>query len=766
MEPQHLERIIQEAEREAENRGHEYVTCEHLLYVLLDEDEVVRALQEESIEPEKLKQRLDVYLREALDSFTQAGMPMQAVGVQRVVRKTLLHAISSGKEFPRVIDLLIALMDEKDCYSVDLLRSVGVLRLNLMRVASSPTVFPEYHDAKESEYEEAESTEIPNRWEDDENQEQQPMSKAERIKLYLTNLNELAMAGGIDPLIGRRTEVQRCWQVLSRRRKNNILLVGESGVGKTAIAEGLALFIVNDEAPEHLADATIYSLSLTSLIAGSKYRGEMEERLQLCVDFLATKEHAILFIDEIHNVVGAGATSGSTVDVSNLLKPALASGALRCIGTTTYDDYRKSLQKDQAFTRRFLKVDIGEPSHEDTLEIMRGLQSRYEDFHGVSFTPEAVDAAATLSQRYIQERKLPDKAIDVMDEAAAANRILPQTQRLSIIDIHEIETVVAKLGNVPDIHAGQDERQQLMHARQRMGEQIFGQDAAIDAVLNLIKLSRAGLRAAQKPAASFLFAGPTGVGKTEIAKQLAAILKLAFVRFDMSEYHEEYTVSRLIGSAPGYVGFDNGGLLTEAIRKTPHCVLLLDEIEKAHPNVYDLLLQVMDNATLTDNSGRAANFQNVVLIMTSNAGGRELSSKSIGFKADIDVSLSLKAIEKAFSPEFRNRLDEIVIFNPLRQETMERIVDKFMAQLNTLLQAKDVSMEYTPSARSWLANKGYQPLFGARPLDRLIQEQVKLPLAEAMLFGDLQHGGKVQLDANTPEDAKLSITFQKHEENP
>ncbi|MFA5623799.1 MAG: AAA family ATPase [Bradymonadales bacterium] len=765
MEPQQLERIIQEAEREAENRGHEYVTCEHLFYVLLGESEVLRVL-EELIDVDTTKFQMESFFKDQASS-PRVRVPIQTVGLQRVVRKTLLQAMSAGKEFPRVIDLLIALMDEKDSFFMQILRPLGVTRLSIMRSASDPRLFPEFAPGGYNEftthldngYEEAEGSEIPNRWYDDEDSEPDVLSKAERIKLFLTNLNELAREGGIDPLIGRRTEVQRCWQVLSRRRKNNILLVGDSGVGKTAIAEGLALFIVNEEVPEHLADATIYSLSLTALLAGTKYRGEMEERLQFCIEYLKTKPNSILFIDELHNVVGAGSTSGSPIDVSNMLKPALASGELRCIGTTTYDDFRKTLSKDQALQRRFLKVDIDEPTQQETLEIVRGLQSRYEEFHNVKFTEEAIEASATLSQRYIQERKLPDKAIDVLDESAAANRILPSKERLEYIGLEEIEAVVAKLGNIPDLQASHDERSQLKTARERMKELVFGQDTAIEAVINLIKLSRAGLRAPQKPAASFLFAGPTGVGKTEIAKQLAATLKLAFVRFDMSEYQEEYTVSRLIGSAPGYVGFDNGGLLTEAVRKTPHCVLLLDEIEKAHPNIYDLLLQVMDNATLTDNAGRVANFQNVVLIMTSNAGGREMSNKSIGFQSQIDVSLSLKAIEKTFSPEFRNRLDEIVIFNPLSHDIMELIVDKFMKELRAQLEYKSVELHYSDAARTWLARKGYEPLFGARPLDRLIQDKIKLPIADAILFGELIDGGSASVEVHSQEDENPTIKF-------
>ena len=747
MSQRELEMALYAAVREAEARRHEYVTVEHLLYALAHEPVASNILLQCGADLVALRSDLQDFLDNDLPALPKEAEvePAQTLGFQRVLQRALIHVRSSDKEEVDGGSVLVAIFAEPDSHAVYMLESHGVTRLDVVSYIS--------HGISKLD-------------DDDDDEDLDPDSEAEGaadpddepdtgtrkpLKSFMINLTRRARDGKIDPLIGREQELDRVIQVLARRRKNNPLLAGDPGVGKTAIVEGLARKIARDEVPDLLKDVDIYSLDLGSMLAGTKFRGQFEERLKASLKALKKKKDAILFIDELHMIVGAGATAGGTMDASNLLKPSLQAGDIRCIGATTHEDYRRSLERDRALARRFQKIDILEPSVEDTVKILDGLRPYYEEFHQVKYAEDALRLAAELSDRYIADRFLPDKAIDVIDEAGARNRLEPMASRLEVIDAECVERVVAKIARMPDLTAGQDERARLASLLERMKEKVFGQDGAIDAVVSAIKLSRAGLSGVDKPVGSFLFTGPTGVGKTEVAKQLAGALAVEFVRFDMSEYMEKHTVSRLIGAPPGYVGYDQGGLLTEAIRKSPHSVLLLDEIEKAHPDLFNILLQIMDHATLTDNNGREADFRNVILIMTSNAGAREMAQNVVGFGKTLDISRGEKALERMFSPEFRNRLDTTVVFQSLSQEVMGLVVDKFMAELDAQLAERKVSITLTSACRDWLATEGYDELFGARPLHRLIQNRVRKPLAEELLFGDLQGGGTVEVDQKDGE---------------
>jgi len=755
MSRRELEMALYAAIREAERRRHEYVTLEHLLLALSYDPKTAKVLRACGVKMSRLRRDLTQHLDDEIESLPedQATGPVQSVSFQRVLQRAIMHVQSAGKTEITGGNILVAMFAEDESDAVFFLKKQGVSRLDVVNYISHGISKVEMSDSDDDDDDPAMSSESEAYV--DEDDEDDP------LKAYAINLNERAADGRIDPLIGRVDEVERIVQVLCRRRKNNPLLVGEPGVGKTAIVEGLARLIVEGKVPEPLEDAVIYSLDMGSLLAGTKFRGQFEERLKKTIKRLTKLEHAILFIDEIHTVVGAGATTGGTMDASNMLKPALSSGDIRCVGATTHEDYRRSFYKDPALRRRFQKIDIKEPTIEDAIGILKGLQSRYEEFHEVAYTDEAIEGAVNLSARHIQERQLPDKAIDVIDETGARNRILPTGMRSDTIDIDAVETVVAKIGRMPEINAKQSERERLATLERDLKTRVFGQDDAIEAIATSVKLNRAGLGELDKPVGSFLFVGPTGVGKTEVAKQLANVLGVQFLRFDMSEYQEAHTISRLIGAPPGYVGYDNGGLLTESIRKHPHTVLLLDEIEKAHPNLFDVLLQVMDNATLTDNNGRVADFRNVVLIMTSNAGAREMGRKTIGFGSSIDTTKSLKAVKRTFSPEFRNRLDRVVLFQSLDPSIMKMIVDKFIVELRAQLAEREVEIEVSETAREWLAHAGHDELFGARPLKRVIESTIKMELADELLFGKLADGGRVRVDC--PAEAVEEIDMRRTE---
>ena len=741
MSQRELEMALYAAVREAEKRRHEYVTVEHLLYALAHEPVASDVLYHCGADLVSLRSDLEDFLDTEVQSLPAnvEVEPTQTLGFQRVLQRALIHVRSSGKDEIDGGSVLVAVFAEPDSHAVYMLEKHGVTRLDVV-------AFLSHGVSKRSEADSLDDDD-----DDDLGIESEegadPDGEAKKpLKSFMVNLTRRAADGKIDPLIGRDDEVERVIQVLTRRRKNNPLLTGESGVGKTAIVEGLARKIANGNVPEILKDVEIFALDLGSLLAGTKFRGQFEERLKASLKALAKKKNAILFIDEIHMIVGAGATAGGTMDASNLLKPALQSGDIRCIGATTHDDFRRSFERDKALVRRFQKIDVNEPSVEDTVKILEGLKPYYEEFHQVKYTDEALRGAAELADRYIGERYLPDKAIDVIDESGARNRLRPGDERLEVLDREHIEAVVAKMARMPDITAGEDERDRLVTLERRMKLQVYGQDDAIEAIVAAIKLSRAGLGGMDKPVGSFLFTGPTGVGKTEVAKQLADALAVQFLRFDMSEYMEKHTVSRLIGAPPGYVGYDQGGLLTEQVRKNPHCVLLLDEIEKAHPDLFNILLQVMDRATLTDNNGREADFRNVILIMTSNAGARDMTINVLGFGQGVDAGRGAKAIERMFSPEFRNRLDATVLFAPLAPEVMEKVVDKFVGELSAQIVERGVTVEITDACRTWLAVEGYDEIMGARPLKRLIQEKIRKELAELMLFGGLRGGGHVVID--------------------
>ncbi len=832
------------AQNEAARRRHEYFTLEHLLYALLFDEGTAMIIRHAGGDPAAIKKELEQFLSDQLESVPEEtfDVPAASLAVQRAIRRAAAHVQSSGKEQITGANVLVAIFAERESPAVSLLEKAGVTRLDVVAYISHGVSKAE--EADEGREKEAASLD---------GDGDGPRSRRDPLKAYTINLNDEAREKRIDPLVGRSNEISRMIQILARRKKNNPLLVGDSGVGKTAIVEGLALKIVTGQVPDALKKSTVYSLDMGALIAGTRYRGEFEERLKGVVKALQKIDGAVLFIDEIHTIVGAGATSGGSMDASNLLKPALASGRMRCIGSTTFEEFRQHFEKDRALSRRFQRVEVIEPSIEDTKKILEGLRSKYEEFHGVKYTDAALDAAATLSARYLHDRRLPDKAIDLLDEAGAAAKLklyseekaaaplqlgpasspdlskkdekkeasplngssangapapdapkttrsgevpplpvlLPKASESSpgldadsadkkpkiIVDVSEVETVLARMAQIPPREVSSNDRAKLKNLDQELKGVVFGQERAILQLAAAIKLARAGLRSPEKPIGNFLLTGPTGVGKTEVAKQLAKIMGISFVRFDMSEYMERHTVSRLIGAPPGYVGFDQGGLLTDAIAKTPHAVLLLDEIEKAHPDVFNVLLQIMDHGKLTDNNGKSTDFRHVILLMTSNVGARDLGRRAVGFgdrRATGDAEREYKLL---FSPEFRNRLDARIQFDPLSQETMGSIVDKFMKELTGQLAERNVELELTPNARTHLAEKGYDPDFGARPLARVIQEDVKQPLGEELLFGKLEKGGKVLIDVEeaeiTDEDTgekkpgkKLAFTFTSAADKP
>ena len=714
----------------AGDHAHEFATLEHLLLAMTEDADALQVLQGCKVDIEQLRDLLHTHIDDELSSIINPSENLEVQptsGFQRVVQRAIIHTQSSGRGPATGANILIAMYSERESHAVWFLNSLNMSRLDAVSFVS--------HGSGE-----------PVRGADDQNDEAEAENAgADALAEYAVNLNVKAAEGRIDPLIGRDREVDRTIQVLCRRTKNNPLYVGDPGVGKTAIAEGLALRISTGEVPDVLKEAVIYALDMGQLLAGTRYRGDFEERLKAVMKKVEGDPDAILFIDEIHTIIGAGATSGGAMDASNLLKPALQSGDLRCIGSTTYKEFRSYFEKDRALARRFQKIDVAEPSLPDTIKILQGLKSRYESHHGVRFTHAALKTAAELAGRYINDRKLPDKAIDVIDEAAAAQNLMPPSRRKQVIGQKEIEATVATMARIPSKNVSSDDKTALQTLETDLKRMVFGQDAALSALSSAIKLSRAGLREPEKPIGSYLFSGPTGVGKTEAARQLSEILGVKLIRFDMSEYMERHTVSRLIGAPPGYVGFDQGGLLTDAVDQTPHAVLLLDEIEKAHPDLFNILLQVMDHGRLTDSNGKSVDFRNVVLIMTTNAGASEMTKQLIGFGRGQKTDADTDAIEKTFTPEFRNRLDAVIAFAPLETETVRLVVDKFIMQLEAQLTDKDVEIELDEAARNWLAARGYDATYGARPLARLVQEHIKKPLADELLFGKLIQGGSVKV---------------------
>jgi ATP-dependent Clp protease ATP-binding subunit ClpA len=730
-----LEFSLNRAFKEARAKHHEYMTVEHMLLSLLDNPTAAKVLKACGTDSDRLRREITAFIDETTplipDNEDRDTQP--TLGFQRVLQRAVFHVQSAGKKEVTGANVLVALFSEQDSQAVYLLNQQDVTRLDVVNYIS--------HGISKVPGENQED-DAPGEIDEPRGEEKEGSSPLEN---FATNLNEMARQGRIDPLIGRANEVERTVQILCRRRKNNPLFVGEAGVGKTAIAEGLAKKIVDGEVPEILADAVIYSLDLGGLVAGTKYRGDFEKRLKAVLAQLKRQRHAILFIDEIHTIIGAGSASGGVMDASNLIKPVLASGDLRCIGSTTYQEYRGIFEKDRALARRFQKIDVEEPSVEETFEILKGLKSRFEDHHQVTYTNPALRAAAELSNRYINDRHLPDKAIDVIDEAGAHVQLKSPAKRKKRIDVGDVEAIVAKMARIPSKKVSASDTETLRNLDRDLKMVVYGQDKAIDALTSSIRMNRSGLGTEEKPIGSFLFTGPTGVGKTEVTRQLARILGMELLRFDMSEYMERHTVSRLIGAPPGYVGFDQGGLLTEEVNKHPHAVLLLDEIEKAHPDVFNLLLQVMDHGTLTDNNGRKADFRNVVLVMTTNAGAEETARRSIGFTEQDHSTDGMEALKRYFTPEFRNRLDAVVQFGPLSEETIRSVVDKFVFELEQQLEEKKVRLTIEIDARAWLAQKGYDPKMGARPMARVIQNHIKKPLANELLFGDLVTGGSVRI---------------------
>ena len=750
-----LETVLNDAFRTARSRRHEFITVEHLLLALLDDSAALTVLTACNVDIEALRGDLV----EFIDSTTPLlgdeddGRDTQpTLGFQRVLQRAVFHVQSSGKREVSGANILVAVFSEQESQAVYFLKSQDVSRLDVVN-------FITHGIAKGEESEDSASS-----GSDGEQDGEDAVESSEApLDTYATNLNEEARSGQIDPLIGRLSEVERVAQILARRRKNNPLLVGESGVGKTAIAEGLAKMIVDGDVPETLQDAVVYSLDLGALLAGTKYRGDFEKRFKGLLANLKERDHAILFIDEIHTIIGAGAASGGVMDASNLLKPLLSSGKMRCIGSTTYAEYRGIFDKDKALSRRFQKIDVLEPSVEDAYKILKGLKSRFEDHHGLRYSDRALRVATEMSARYITDRYLPDKAIDVIDEAGAYQQLLPSSRRKKVIGAGDIESVIAKIARIPPKTVTSDDRELLQKLEPNLQMVVFGQDKAISQLVSSIKLARAGLRSGDKPIGSFLLAGPTGVGKTEVTKQLALQLGLELIRFDMSEYMERHTVSRLIGAPPGYVGFDQGGLLTDAVTKHPHSVVLLDEIEKAHPEVFNLLLQVMDHGTLTDNNGRKADFRNVIFVMTTNAGAENVSRRSIGFTQQDHSTDALEAINRMFTPEFRNRLDATVPFEPLGEDVILTVVDKFLTELQGQLDEKRVQLEVDEEARLWLVEKGYDRTMGARPMARVIQEHIKKPLADMVLFGTLSKGGTATVSI-TDDRSELLVTAEVESE--
>jgi ATP-dependent Clp protease ATP-binding subunit ClpA len=757
---QELEVSLHMAFVEARQQRHEFITVEHLLLALVDNPSAADVLRACSVNLDDLRRGLAVFVKENTPTVggTEEVDTQPTLGFQRVIQRAIMHVQSSGNGKKEVTgaNVLVAIYGEKDSHAVYYMHQQGVTRLDVVNFLShgvkksdppEPAKPAEGAPAAEAEKEEAEPKQSP-------------------LEQFTQNLNVLARNGKIDPLIGREHEVERVIQVLCRRRKNNPLLVGEAGVGKTAIAEGLAFRITQNEVPEVLAESVVYALDMGALLAGTKYRGDFEQRLKGVLKQLKDQPNAVLFIDEIHTLIGAGAASGGTLDASNLLKPALSSGAMKCIGATTFTEYRGIFEKDAALSRRFQKIDVPEPSVEQTIEILKGLKSRFEEHHSVKYALGALQAAAELSAKFINDRHLPDKAIDVIDEAGAAQRILPKNKQKKTITRNEVEEIVAKIARIPPTSVSVDDRSKLKTLDRDLKSVVFGQEPAIDALAAAIKMARSGLGKPDKPIGAFLFSGPTGVGKTEVAKQLAYILGIELLRFDMSEYMERHAVSRLIGAPPGYVGYDQGGLLTDAIGKKPHSVLLLDEIEKAHPDVFNVLLQVMDHGTLTDNNGRKADFRNVIIIMTTNAGADLLNRSTMGFTTAREQGDEMVEIKRVFTPEFRNRLDSIINFKPLHEDIIMRVVDKFLLQLEGQLTEKKVEVTFTDELRAHLAKKGFDPLMGARPMQRLIQDVIRRALADELLFGRLVDGGRLTVDIDAQGQAVLDITPLKKSDKP
>ncbi len=740
-----LEFCLNEAFQGARDRRHEFMTVEHLLLALLDIPRVHEILKACESDVGQLRRQLIEFIDEAtpLMPLGDEGDVQPTLGFQRVLQRAVYHVQSSGKKEVTGANVLVAIFSEKQSQAVYFLGMQDITRLDVVNYISHG--MPQVPgDGSDEDQEASVETEME--------------ADSSALDKYATNLNNRAIEGKIDPLIGREIEIERTVQILCRRRKNNPLYVGEAGVGKTALAEGLARMITEERVPDVLQDATIYSLDMGTLIAGTKYRGDFEKRLKAVIREVQEDPGAILFIDEIHTVIGAGAASGGVMDASNLIKPVLANGEIRCIGSTTYAEYRGVFEKDHALARRFQKIDVPEPSLEETIDILRGLKTRFEEHHGVSYENEALTAAAELAAKHINDRRLPDKAIDVIDEAGANLRLKPVAERGESVTVEMVENVVARMARIPSKSVSASDKDVLRTLERDLKLTIFGQDPAIEALSSAIKMSRSGLNEEEKPVGSFLFSGPTGVGKTEVTRQLAMVMGVELIRFDMSEYMERHTVSRLIGAPPGYVGFDQGGLLTEAVTKNPHSVVLLDEIEKAHPEVFNLLLQVMDHGTLTDNNGRKADFRNIVLVMTTNAGAQEMSRASIGFTQQDHSTDGMAIIKKAFSPEFRNRLDAIIQFAPLDAHSIARVVDKLVVELESKLGSNDVTLELDDAARDWIADRGYDPKMGARPMARIIQEQIKRPLAEELLFGKLADGGHVRISVG--EDGSLHLNAE------
>lgn len=750
-----LEQSIHGALALANARKHELATLEHLLLSLIDEPDAARVLQACAVNLVELRKELTDFIEDDLSTLitdVEGSEAVPTAAFQRVIQRAAIHVQSSGRTEVTGANVLVAIFAERESNAAYFLQEQDMTRYDAVNfiahgVAKDPAFGESRPVTGAPDGEAADDAEVE--------------KKGSALAKYCVDLNVKAAKGDVDPLIGRAHEVERCIQVLCRRRKNNPLLVGDPGVGKTAIAEGLAFKIVNGETPEVLANTIIYSLDMGSLLAGTRYRGDFEERLKAVVTEMEAHPDAVLFIDEIHTIIGAGATSGGAMDASNLLKPALQGGKLRCMGSTTYKEFRQHFEKDRALARRFQKIDVNEPSVEDTVKILRGLKPHFEEHHGIKYTADAIRTAVELAARYINDRKLPDKAIDVIDEAGAAQHLIPESKRRKTIGVKEIEAVVAKIARIPAKNVTKDDAEVLKDLEKSLKRVVFGQNQAIEALASAIKLARAGLREPEKPIGNYLFAGPTGVGKTEVAKQLADTLGVELLRFDMSEYMEKHAVSRLIGAPPGYVGFDQGGMLTDGVDQNPHCVLLLDEMEKAHPDVYNILLQVMDHGKLTDHNGRTTDFRNVILIMTSNAGASEMGKNAMGFGRESREGEDTAAIERIFTPEFRNRLDAIISFGALPKPVIMQVVDKFVLQLEAQLIDRNVHIELTPKATEWLADKGYDIKMGARPLSRVIQEHIKKPLAEELLFGKLMKGGLVKVGV---KNGKLELTYEGPEQ--
>ena len=753
-----LESVLTSAVREVKRRNHEFLTLEHLLYAMVQDESGQEILSACGADSDKLKLQLERFFIDHMEVLPESHPTevVQTLGVQRVLQRSIMHMQSAGKSKVEVGDVMAALFDEDDSYAVYFLKAQGMTRLDVLEYIS--------HGVEEA------GEGLTDLNEEIRQGKAKPAAENDKdvkfLEQFTVCLTDKAKKGEVDPLIGRDPEMKRTIQVLARRRKNNPIYVGDAGVGKTAMAEGLALKIASGDVPESFRDVEIFALDMGSLLAGTKYRGDFEQRLKGVVSAIKKRENAILFVDEIHTIIGAGATSGGTLDASNILKPMLASGEIRCIGSTTYEEYKNVFEKDRALSRRFQKIEVAEPTVEQAVEILKGLKPYYEDHHGVRYTHGALKAAAELSARYINDRFLPDKAIDVIDESGALCKLERTSCRNKVISVKDVEEVIARMARIPQRRVSHGDRGKLKDLESELKKLVYGQDKAVEIISRSIKRSRAGLGNESRPLGSFLLMGPTGVGKTELAKQLAAVLGVSFLRYDMSEYMEKHAVARLIGSPPGYVGFDQGGLLVDDVRKNPYSVLLLDEIEKAHPDVFNILLQVMDYATLTDNNGRKADFRHVVILMTSNAGAREMSKASMGFGQgrEADVEKGMKEVERLFSPEFRNRLDAVVQFGPLSQEIMEMIVDKFMAEVAAQMKARKIGLELTPEARAWLANKGFDPAFGARPLSRVVQSEIKDPLADEILFGSLKAGGTavIYLGEDEKGGEKLVIRAEAH----